>query len=360
MPSLSRIVLALALFAALLLPPPARAQSAVDAFQVKGIDVDVTAANVSAAKEQAIADGQRQAFRILLERITVASDHGRLPKVDGTQYVRDFAIDQERSSSVRYIAALSVRFNAAAVKKLLRDAGISYAEVRARTVVMVPVLKIAGRALLWDDPNPWRAAWTAQSGNGLVPLTVPSGELADVQAITAEQALAGDSQHLQMLGARFRTGEVMVVTGTLTNEGRRLEVALSATAGAPKPFDSVAYTATEGETADALMARAVRDVARAIDTVYKQPNMLHFDRSATLSALAPLSGLDDWLAVRERLGRVSQVRGYEVVSLSRAEAALVLHVVGDPEEVRAALGRAGLGLEWSDGYWTMRPAAAQR
>lgn len=337
-------------------PGPAAAQAAADAFAVKGIEVDVTAASAQAAKDQALADGQRQAFRLLLERLTPPADHVRLPKADGTQYVRDFSVDHERSSATRYIATLTVRFNPAAVKKLLQGAGIAYAEPRSRAVVVVPVWRPAGdRAVLWDEPNPWRAAWTALGGGGLVPLVVPSGDLGDAQAINAEQALAGSAEAMQALGGRWRSPDVLVAAAGLAPGGRSIDVALHATPGTPKPFDTLSYILAEGESVEAMLARAARDIDRAIDTVHKQPNLLQFDRAASLSALVPLSGIEDWLAVRERLGRVPQVRRWELVSLSRSEAALLLHTVGDQEAVKGALANAGLRLEWSDGFWTMRP-----
>ncbi|HLO77381.1 MAG TPA: DUF2066 domain-containing protein [Magnetospirillum sp.] len=340
---------------------PAGAQSVGDAFTVRGIDVDVSAANTQTAKDQAIAEGQNRAFRLLLERLTQPADHARLPKADGTQYVRDFSVDSERSSSTRYIATLSVRFNPAAVRKLLQGAGIAYAEARNRVLVVAPVFKPqGGRPVLWDDPNPWRAAWSGLGGGGLVPVVVPTGELADVQTITPEQALAGNPDAMQNLGARWRTSDVMVAVAGLNATGKALDVSLIGSPGAPRPFDSISYPMNEGESLDAVMARAVRDIDRGIDTVFKQPNLLQFDRTGTLSALVPLSGIEEWLAVRDRLGRVAQVRRWELVSLSKAEAALTLHTVGDQEQVTAAMTNAGLKLDWGDGYWVMRLAGGRR
>ncbi|HSV27920.1 MAG TPA: DUF2066 domain-containing protein, partial [Candidatus Omnitrophota bacterium] len=173
--------------------------------------------------------------------------------------------------------------------------------------------------------------------------------------ITAEQAMGGDLPSIQALSDAHRGADVMVVAAAMAAGGRQLDVVVHGSGGAPKPFDTVAYTAQDNETPEALMARAVRDVQRAIDTVYKQPNMLQFDRAATISALVPLAGVEDWLAVRESLGRVSQVRKWELLSLSRDEAAVTMHVVGDQEQVKAALARQGLQMEWGDGFWTVKP-----
>ncbi len=340
---------------------PAHAQVVSDAYTVRGVDVDVSAANPQAAKDQAVAEGQRQAFRLLLDRLTSPADHARLPKADGADYVRDFTVDQERSSSTRYIASLTVRFNATAVKRLLQNAGIPFAEARARGVVVVPVYRPAAgaKAVLWDDPNPWRAAWAGLGSGGLVLLTVPPGELADVQAISAEQALAGAPEGMRAIGSRWKTPDVLIAAAALSPTGRSLDVALLAEPGTPKPFETLSYNLNDGESPEALMRRAARDISRGLDALHKQPNLLNFDRSGTVSALVPLAGLNDWLAVRERLTKVSQVRRWELVSLSRIEAAIILHTVGEPEQVRTALAGAGLRMEMTDGFWTIHPVGVK-
>ncbi|TAN63099.1 MAG: DUF2066 domain-containing protein [Magnetospirillum sp.] len=353
MASLRRLRVALILLTFLALPG---ASWAADAFAVRGIDVDVTAAAVAVAKEQALTEAQRTGFRRLLERLTMPADHGRLPAADPLPYVRDVAIEQERSSAVRYIAILTVRYNAVAVKKLLRDAGLKYAEQRPRPVVIVPLLKPqgGGRPLLWDDPNPWRAAWLVQGTGALVPLALPTGDTADIAALTVEKALVHDAEGLGALAARFRTADVLVATASVNAAGTALEVSLGGTPGVLKPFDAKSFPLTDAGL-DAAMRTAAADIAQGLDAVYKQGNLLSFDRAATMAAMVQLRGLDDWLAVRERLGRVPLVRRWEIVSLSREEAALVLHTVGEPEQVKATLAAAGLAMEWSDGFWTMRP-----
>jgi hypothetical protein len=193
-----------------------------------------------------------------------------------------------------------------------------------------------------------------------VPVVVPTGDLTDAQTISPEQAIAGNPEAMQTLGARWRTSDVLVVVAGLSANGKTLDVSLIASPGAPKPSDSLSYQLAEGESAEQLMARAVRDIDRGIDTVFKQPNLLSFDRAATLSTLVPLTSMEDWLAVRDRLGRVPQVRRWELVSLSKAEAALVLHTVGEQEQLNAALANVGLRLDLGEGYWIMRPVGGRK
>lgn len=330
------------------------AQTIFDPFTVQGVDVDVSAVNAQAAKDQAVAEAQRQGFATLLDRLAGTEDRARLPKADGLEYVRDFTVDQERSTGNRYIGSFTVRYNAAAVRRLLQGAGIAVTEARARPLVLVPVFTgTDGRAALWDDPNPWRTAWGNLHGGGLVPLVLPLGDLGDVQAITAAQAVAGDPLAMQSLGARWRSPDVLVLAAAL--RGKVLDITLHAGPTTPKPFDALSYKQNDGESVDALLARAAKDIARAIDTAHRQGSA-QSGEAGTVSALVPLSGLNQWLAVRERLGRVPAVKRWELVSLSRAEAAVILHVSGDSQQVTEALTKGGLSLNWAESFWRLSPA----
>lgn len=327
---------------------------AADAFAVRGIDVDITAKTVAAAKDQAFAEAEQKGFRRLLERLTMPADYARLPSADPVQYVRDVAIEQERASAVRYIATITVRYHPAAVKKLLQGAGIKYADPRPRPVVIVPVFRPlgGGRAMLWEDGNPWKAMWNGLGGGGLVALALPSADLPEAQAVTPEKAMAGDAEALGGLAARYRTSDVLVMTAMVNGASNALDVAVTAMPGAPKPFETRSYPVGELGLDGALRQAAV-DASQVIDNAYKQQNLLSFDQAATLAAMAPLTSLDDWLAVRDRLGRVPLVRRWEIISLSRSEAALMLYTLGPPEQVKSALDRAGLVMDWADGYWAM-------
>jgi hypothetical protein len=256
-----------------------------------------------------------------------------------------------------------VQFDPKAVTALLTKAGIAFTTATASPLVVLPVLTSGGQTVLWDDPNPWRTAWADLGGaalDGAVPIEVPPGDLGDVRSVTAAQALAGDTQALAAEGARFNAGNVLVVAATLSADGKHLAVALSGAPGLTLPFATIAYDQQTGETGPAMMARAAADIAQAIDTSYKQSALTGATQTtptAPFSVIVPLTGLKDWLAVRTRLGRVNVVRSYDLVSLSRSEAALILNVVGDQTKAQTALAAVGLPVTWSGGYWTVRVAA---
>ncbi len=122
------IVVGLLMLAALSLGTrPAAAQDAAS-FTVRDVQVDVTADNVNVARQQAFAKGQRDAFDRLMQRFTTSEDAAHIPQLSDTELedlVLDVGVDQEKRSTVRYIATLSVRFKIDGVHKLLHDANIA-------------------------------------------------------------------------------------------------------------------------------------------------------------------------------------------------------------------------------------------
>jgi hypothetical protein len=87
-------------------------------YEVTGVPVDVTAADAATARDQAIVEGQRKAFSMLMEQLLGAEQAASIPTPSDAQLstmVQDFEVESERLSAVRYIGVMTFRFDAAAV-----------------------------------------------------------------------------------------------------------------------------------------------------------------------------------------------------------------------------------------------------
>lgn len=360
------LVLAVAFVVLTAAAAPAAAD-AVDVFEVTGVAVDVTAETAAAAREQAHAEGEVRAFRRLLERLTLRADHARLPeftKEDVDGYVQDFSVAEEKLSSVRYLARLNFRFKAEDVRAMLNDFAIPFAETVSKPVLVLPVFQAAGALILWDDPNPWRDAWLRRSDTrGLVPTMLPTGDLADIAAIGAEQAMDGDLQRLNAVAARYGASDTLVVFGVLrfdaANNRRALEVYFTRYGNQLREQTEVMTFAQEKvETVPQLLARAAKELTRIVEDNWKRDNLLQFTQAGVIATVVPIAGIDDWLAVRRRLRGVAVVRRAEMVLLSLDEVRVNLHYLGDPGQLALALEQADLRLFEESGEWLLTPLAS--
>ncbi|WP_119423058.1 DUF2066 domain-containing protein, partial [Desertibaculum subflavum] len=191
---------------------PAAAQ-APDPFVVTGVPVDVTGSGALDARSRALAEGQRAAFRRLLQRMVPESSWPGLPSAndDNVQAaVRGFQIANERASATRYIARLDVAFHREPVRRLLRDAGLPFTETAARPTLLLPVWRDAAGIQLWEPTNPWRLAWEARPDRPtLAPILLPTEEQAGPEPLSPLAATAGDPAQLRQLAARLGAGDVV-------------------------------------------------------------------------------------------------------------------------------------------------------
>jgi hypothetical protein len=342
--------------------PRAQAAAAPDIFTVAGVPVDATAANAVAARDAARLDGERRAFRQLLERLTLVADRGRLPRIGDqqlTDMVRDFSVANERSSGVRYLATYTFRFQPDAVRALLRDAGIPFAETVSKPVVVLPVLRRDDAAMLWDDPNPWRAAWSDHTGaSGLVPLVVPLGEAADLAAIGADQALAADPAALTRIAANNGGGDILIAVATQRPTGELQTSLRRVSAGGTSEIAKGSFQPNAGEDPGAFMSRVVTASVADLEEAWRRDNVLTTGTEGVLTASVPLDGdLAGWLVVRDRLKGVPTVKRSDVVTMGRQAARVEIHYLGDPARLRVALAQRDLVLDGGDESWTLRPRA---
>ena len=345
---------------------PAGAQ---EVFTATDVRVDATAKTAAAARETALAEGQRRALRRLLERLTLRVDYARLPVLERGQIaalVQNFEVEEEKTSSVRYLARLTVRFKPKAVRRLLRSHGIRFAETRSKPVLVLPVYEVAGALALWDDRNPWRTAWARQpKRGGLVPLVAPLGDLADIADIGAEQALRGDDARISAIARRYGAADALVAlarlrTVPLTNLPV-VEVSVSRFGAVAQEEALVeTFTAAAPEELEELLARAAEAVAVAVEENWKRDNLLRFDREGELTVAVPIEGLEDWLEVKRRLERVAFIRRSDLVYLSRGEARARLRFIGEEEQLTLALAQSDLILFRGATSWILRLGSPER
>ncbi len=348
------VILAIAALAGL----PARAFAAPrDVYTVATVPVDATAANANAARDEARRDGEQRAYQMLLERLTLDVDHTRLPAASDAQLddlVSGFEVANERTSGVRYLANYTFHFNAGAVRQLLQQANIPFCETPSKPLVVLPVYEAGAAPALWEDPNPWRDAWsTKPPPAGLVPLVLPFGDLADVQAIDADGALKGDPARLQAISSRYGGADVLVADAQLKGEASAHTLVIAATRYAPgdgsqQQSVTKTLTATPAESDADLLANGVAAIADAVEDAWKQANMLDYSHAATITVRVPLNDLAGLVDVRSRLDGVPAIQKSELVALDRGQATLRIHYVGDPAQLRTALAQHDLALGGQD------------
>lgn len=333
--------------------PGAAPGSAQDVYTVRDVDVDVTAASAAAARDEAITEAQRKAFQQLVRRLT--PEGTPVPTVTDAQVaplVQDFEVQRERSSSVRYLATFTVRFRPNAVRSLLQEGGVAFAEARSKPVLVLPVYRAAdAEPVLWEDRTPWRDAWENTSPNaGLVPVVVPYGELADIADVSAEEALQGDSDGFASIAERYGAADVLVAELAVPAGGPdpasagRVTVTRYTPGGPLSPMTVTVPAAPDG-TVEEYLAGGVAAVNAILEGQWKEETAIDRRDERRMEVTVPIARLEDWIRTRRQITQVPSVARADLRRLTRQGAEVELVYYGDTERLRSALARQDLQLE---------------
>ncbi len=326
---------------------------ALDAFLIEDVRVDTTADSAAEAHEQALVDGQRAAFQRLVARLVLRGERAKLRRPSDSQIadlVQDLQVRDEKSSAVRYLARLAFRFKPDAVRALLQAVGARFVETPSKRLLVLPVYRLRRTRFLWDDPNPWRVAWSdLMPRDGLVRFVVPVGDLGDLQAIDVRQAIGGDVDALRTIAKRYDAGEVLLAIATerasVDPERPAVQATLSRFGVRTRQFTPIGtFAGAYGPDLAAIYAATASALAEEVEERWKRNNLAFSAAEQRLVVTVPFADLGGWLAFQKRLASVAIVRASRVLELSRNRALLELEYRGLLDQLRLALGENAILL----------------
>jgi hypothetical protein len=318
-------------------------------FVVRNIYVDATADTISAAREQAFADGRTVAFSQLISRMAVDRsqlDEDSLTDEDITSLLQAFEVNDERTTTGRYIANLTFAFDPAAVRRLLQSRLVDFTETVSKPVLVIPVFRSAQGARLWDSPNPWMESWLDFfDTERLVPVVVPFGDLADVADISIAEALTGDAESLRAIATRYNAGDTIVALAEPYEGG--LTVALNRY---PEAGDRTVETllVPGAESLQSMLSTAVQQSTETIEAEWRERTRVSSADTNSLAVLVPVSVPADWFQTQSRLARVPTITATKIISLSSTEAVLEFQFIGSQAQLQTALAQQNLVLDGPD------------
>ena len=174
---------------------PGRTEPVVqDVYEVRNVAIDVTARTAASARDIGIRRAQRQALELLIERLTAEDGRSAIPVLDDAgvdSLVLSIQFANERYSSTRYIADLTITFNEDAIRQLLAISGAPFSETLTRPVLVVPTYQSSGLHGIWMDPDHWTELWRSVDWRtSLVPFVFPEPVVEEPEV--SEENLAED------------------------------------------------------------------------------------------------------------------------------------------------------------------------
>lgn len=344
-----------------LLAMPASAQ---DVFTVSGVAVDERAGNTTEAQAAAFRAGQIAAAQELLERLTLGEDRinaglTSIPSEAAQEMVAGLQVSDERRSANRYIARLTVNFDARAVRSYLRAQGVPFVESQAARTLVVPVAQREEGAGLWGGP--WYEAWRTNAHiNALTPFVglgsrmsgegdsaVPVGR----NVITASAALAGDEMALREIARLYDVQRVAVIAASETGGVIRASGTL---------YDFSGPDAASSQLESAASQNGYEELARRIvqtrQEAWKREVVVRGGDSGEITVSVLYDSMTDWRLLQRAITGASLVSNARLDAITTTGAVMTLTHRGERAQLVRELSQRGASLQEERGLgWVARP-----
>ncbi|NOT71838.1 MAG: DUF2066 domain-containing protein [Hyphomicrobium sp.] len=354
------------------------------AYTVANYPVEASDKSAVAAKEKALADGQKAAFRSLLKRIVPVTSYkkiSRLSAVKAGDLVSGVSVRSERNSPTEYIASLDFSFQPEAVRQVLQREGISFVDAQAEAVTIVPVLRQGNPPEAKSDSGQWRAAWT---GLDLAHTLTPV-KLDDLKPVihsdTVKMLTEGDDNGLRILAGEYKSDRVVLAIFEPDLAAKKVIVTLAGQDAVGPLLLKRTYRVSDGDlgyTSElaAVVALGVLEgrwkavkapAAGGADAAYA-PAGSPSDQPAwaaggstnsaggeAVSFTAEFTSLAQWNDIRTQLLDTPGVDDVNISTMSARSADVALRYPGGLQGLANAVGGRGLTLVNNGTGWVLRP-----
>ncbi|MBL0337767.1 MAG: DUF2066 domain-containing protein [Rhodospirillaceae bacterium] len=321
----------------------AQAQSV---YQVTDVPVDVTAKDAAVARQQAFNKAQRNAFDILISRMSLSVEDtvnlANLSFTEITTLIQDFEVINEKSSSVRYIATLSFQFKADAVKKLFRQYNIDFVETVSDRTLLLPVFSEGFKEILFEESNVWLNTWKTglPKFSFLMPI-LPLGDIEDIESVSfIDNKLQIEGNAYRFLADKYQVSKVILVKLSMIDENSsKVEITTFAKEGLANseeimldlPFSS--YQALVNATIAHLDQQWKIEHVINHDSVNSAKFSVTFESSAT------------WYEIRQKINKISLIEKLDLIRIGTHQIDLEIQFNGSNDKFIQAIRNTGLDIK---------------
>lgn len=315
-----------------------------DVFTVSGVHVDATADNALDAQIKANQEGQVEAARLLLERLSLEPPREdistELSPEQSAKMIRGQSISNEKRSSNRYLGDITVAFNPKAVANYMQVHGLRMVAQQDRKRLVIP---------LYEDrqvfsPNPWLKTWQGiDTSNALTPMQTITPSPDVFRVLAAPGASLTKLATLQQIGRIYGVDKVLVLQarpqgGEIVSTLR--DIALDT--GTSRTVGTVHAPTAE---------LAAQSVVKTMEEDWKAKVVAQADlKSQDLPVTALFSNAGEWVHLQNTLKNMAGVESSRLVALSNHGVSLVIGYKGDVLRLRDELAYKGITLKSDDKF----------
>tara|TARA_Y100000590_G_scaffold98506_1_gene112135 strand:+ start:210 stop:1307 length:1098 start_codon:yes stop_codon:yes gene_type:complete len=325
-----------------------------EVFKISNISVNIESSSSSKAKEIALLEAQEKGFNNLMNKILLESEYEKIKGINIEiilEFVNAIEIENEKTTSSRYIGNLTIIFSEEKVLRYLNNNNIKYTSLKSKPLLILPIYKFAGVTYLWEKKNIWRNIWIKNSSNdGLIPIKSSEGKFTDFIYFNQDQAVKKNLNNLELLAKSHNTNGVLIaiLKKKYNRDKSKILFDLQLTiyrfdGEETNNFEDKVEIYTN-EYSDNVLYDAKAKVEQFVNQQWKTANITtsqkKFEKITVL-----FNNLNDWINIKNTIKDISIIDKYNVSNFSHNKAVVLLSFSGSLNQLKVAFKQSDLDFD---------------
>lgn len=331
--------------------------ASADLYLVQNVQVSAMADSGVEAKEAALLQGSQQAFTDLLKKISFIQNAEELPVLapeDVANLVRDVVINEEQTTALKYTGSLNFRFDKKAVQTFLEGQNIPFLTQEAPSFVFVPIWKENEQFMVFDENNPLSvAAKDLNHSDRLFQFQVPVVTDSEKELITPMVLDINNLSGLESLLNDYSADHVLWVFVEKKADIYRLQARIypvDVSMGEQVDFTVLAHA----ENQELVAAQLLEKMLGQLEQNWRLFQIENQDKNQTFDVFVPVSDLDQWVRIQQKLKSVNGIEKYVIQSVQNHQIVLLISTKQSRIQLAHQLEQKGLLLILGEnGQWRL-------
>jgi Uncharacterized protein conserved in bacteria (DUF2066) len=292
------------------------AQNTAEPYSVNDIFINASGKTPTLARNNAVDQAQREAFVILLGRLSIDAAFADNVSTDEiNDMVHSQQITNEKIAGNNYSAIFNITFSEEFVKNALDNKKISKNDVKQETYLVFPVKVTLKKSLLWESDNNWKSAWEIILKDKSEPrVKVPTGGLDDIAAINSEIIENGNYDNFLTILNKYKADVAVIAFFNFDQIENKVNINLKTIRKFQNVQTKLGFVNVNQLEYSELLSKVAK---KTIEHLNKPKDSTENNSKMTAGIDVLVSDLGDWIAVKSRLDNMNFIENMKINSISR-------------------------------------------
>ena len=324
-------------------------------YLVEGVSAKSSLKSPTASRNSAVANARRDALLTLLTRLKVKTKIAdEITNDEISDMVRSEQINDEKISGNSYSATLNILFAKDFVDHILSQKITPTVQETAsdELYLLIPAEVIKRKVILWEEDNDWKKAIEKtikkKAKNAFVTV---EPDISNIALLNSENVSTADYQKLEPIISRYKASAAYTMLFNYDSIENKVTIDVFYIRKLQKKQLKLSFVNVDRLSYEALVDK-VAD--KTIEYLLNAKNSETKNLNSNLIRIGiGISGLADWLTVKNKIENSNFVNQFQIESISQDYAVVLVNYIDGKLSIEESFAKIGLSLsKRSENFYT--------